>query len=235
MPCCSARFQPVPWPFLGCLAVCLQPKGLGLDRMGEIGGLLALGALGKSVLGYQYADGVLTFEIPGPGNETPAFPRCLGLAAAVVLPPASGKGLSQSGLEPGTVLRHPGSWLSWSCYTAMTGAHTTPARDCLNCCTATRRPPAPSNPAHGRGTASFGRRTGYLPVSFQPNFYARAALRSDPADQRRRRALRISEPVGQYRAAQHAPVRGAAGLGPAYWLSKHLRPGTLPLFLPALG
>ena len=51
-----------PVAVLGCLALALPvcvKKGLGLGSMGQIGLVLALGALGKSVLGYEYTGGVL--------------------------------------------------------------------------------------------------------------------------------------------------------------------------------
>ena len=207
----------------GALPAGLSGKGTGSAPYGRNWALLALGALGKSVLGYQYADGVLTF-FPSWGMKSWLFlaAACLGLAAAVVL----------RRLPPGKAYPKA-AWSLVLCYVILAlavlvmlyrydGASHNPARTVS---IAARQPAVhpglqphrhlAGSPAHGRGTAPFGRRTGYLPVSFQPNFYARAALRSDPADQRRRRALRISEPVGQYRAAQHAPVRGAAGLGPA--------------------
>lgn len=42
-----------------CLPLCVW-KGIGLGRMGQIAGVLALGILGKSLLGYDYSNGTLT-------------------------------------------------------------------------------------------------------------------------------------------------------------------------------
>lgn len=68
-----------------CLPVCLA-KGLGLRRMGEMGAVLALGALIKAALGYRYDGQTLTFFF----SAGPVFWLALGvfalcLGAAVLL------------------------------------------------------------------------------------------------------------------------------------------------------
>lgn len=53
-----------PVAILGCLAICLIPclrYGIGVKAVGDIAFLLLLGLLCKSMLGYRYADGSLTF------------------------------------------------------------------------------------------------------------------------------------------------------------------------------
>ena len=52
-----------PVAVLGCLALALPlwvKKGLGIRRMGDVGLMLSLAALGKSMLGYRYEGGCLT-------------------------------------------------------------------------------------------------------------------------------------------------------------------------------
>lgn len=77
-----------PVAVLGCLALALPlcvKKGLGLGRMGEIGGILALCALGKSLLGYAYEAGTLTFFIRFGALSGVFLGLCLCCAGAAVL------------------------------------------------------------------------------------------------------------------------------------------------------
>lgn len=78
-----------PAAILGCLAICLPlclAKGLGVRRMGEIFASLALGGLGKSVLGYEYQAGTLTlFFSWGARAWLLLAGVLLGLAAALLL------------------------------------------------------------------------------------------------------------------------------------------------------
>lgn len=78
-----------PVAVLGGLALCLPlclAKGLGIRRMGEIFAMLALGGLGKSVLGYQYHDGTVTWFWSWDRMSWLLLAAALlGLAAAMIL------------------------------------------------------------------------------------------------------------------------------------------------------
>lgn len=84
---CEVTAGPV--AVLGCLTLCLPlclAKGLGVRRMGELFAVLALGMLGKSILGYTYQDGAPEFYLTW-------GPFAWLLLAAVLLGLFSGVGL----------------------------------------------------------------------------------------------------------------------------------------------
>ena len=234
-----------PVAVLGCLALCLPvclAKGLGLRRMGEIGALLALGALGKSVLGYQYADGVLTF-FPSWGMKSWLFlaAACLGLAAAVVL----------RRLPPGKAYPKA-SWSLVLCYVILAlavlvmlyrydGAHTTLQ--------------GLSQLLHGNPPSTLGSSRIAIWQEALHMGAEQPLLGGGPDTYQFRSSLIFTRelPSGQIRRtsvdAAHCEYLNlwvntglpsmllyvgllASVLLPAV---KHLRPGTLPLFLPALG
>ena len=212
-----------PVAVLGCLALALPlwvKKGLGIRRMGDVGLMLSLAALGKSMLGYRYEGGCLTL-----------FPQFTRLSAVFL-------GLTLCSVAAMVVLRRlptgkgypKAARAIWILYALVIlavclflffygGSNETllGLRGLLH-----GNPPdtlGSSRVAIWKEAVELGverplLRAGHLQPPLPTDFHPAAGKRHPPPQRRGRRPQRVPEPVGQYGPSRYAAVSGSGAAVP---------------------